>query len=137
MTAVNSKDWPGFPPGTIRLEKPELKDIREMPDGSFDITLRFTRLTMTATERARQVAWSLIDQPAANAESAVAELLDRDRAERIIAAAIAAAERDAVAAERERCARIAERRAKSMSNEGTCCESTGLKIAAAIREGAK
>lgn len=50
MTAVNRSDWLGFPPGTVRMEKPEEGDVRELPDGSFDITYRLTRLTMTDAE---------------------------------------------------------------------------------------
>lgn len=59
---------------------------------------------MTAEERSVRIVWSLIDQPAVSGNSAVAEIHDRDRAERIIVDAITAA----VLAERERCAKIAE-----------------------------
>lgn len=78
-----------FPPGTVRMEKPKPADIRKLPDGTFDITVRFTRLAMTALDRARAIRCPT-------------------HAPHDHAACIAAAIEAAVADEREACAKFVD-----------------------------
>lgn len=124
MNNVNDPNWLGFPPGTVRLEKPEEGDVRKMPDGTFQITMRLTR-AMTPEERAEQVRAKLIEycdncRPSSYAPWRPFEFAEMDG---LIAAAIRAAVAESI--QEQLRSMTDEERLEVLRGYGEWCQSCG------------